>query len=119
MNGFSIRLTHKIMAIGAVGLVGLLAFGAIYQVGSWSRDGSRAIADSARTISDLNKRIALEMLEARRAEKDFQLRRDPSYSKHHAELSAAVGRDLGQLKTLVRSSAFNDVYDKIDLALGG
>ena len=34
MTSFSIRLTHKIMAIGVVGLVGLLAFGAIYEVGS-------------------------------------------------------------------------------------
>ena len=35
MRGFSIRLTHKIMAIGIVGLIGLLVFGAIYQFGSW------------------------------------------------------------------------------------
>ena len=32
----SIRLTHKIMAIGVVGLIGLIAFGAIYEIGSWS-----------------------------------------------------------------------------------
>jgi methyl-accepting chemotaxis protein len=60
--------------------VGLLGFGAIYEVGSWSQDGSRAIAGNARTISDLNKRLSIEMLEARRAEKDFQLRRELSYS---------------------------------------
>jgi methyl-accepting chemotaxis protein len=119
MSGFSVRLTHKIVGIGVVGLVGLLAFGAIYQVGSWSRDGSRSIADAARAISDLNKLISLEMLQARRAEKDFQLRRDLSYSKHHVELAAAVDRDLGQLKTLARSSGFNDVAAKIDLAHSG
>jgi methyl-accepting chemotaxis protein len=38
MDRFSIRLTHKIMAIGVVGLIGLLAFGAIYQIGSSSQD---------------------------------------------------------------------------------
>ncbi len=119
MNSLSIRLIHKIMAIGAVGLLGLLAFGAIYQFGSWSQDGSRAIAGNARTISDLNKQLSTEMLEARRAEKDFQLRRDLSYSKHHAELSAAVGRDLEQLKTYVRSSGFNDISEKIDVARNG
>ena len=114
MNGFSIRLTHKIMAIGVVGLVGLLAVGAIYQVGSWSQDGSRAIAGDARTISDLNKQISAEMLEARRAEKDFQIRRDQLYSKRHAELSAAVDRDMDQLKAFVRSSGFHDISQKID-----
>src|SRR5450631_3906421 len=116
MTSFSIRLTHKIMAIG---LVGLLAFGAIYEVGSWSQDGSRAIAGNARTISDLNKRLSTEMLEARRAEKDFQLRRDLSYSKRHAELSAAVDHDVEQLKTLVRSGGFNDISGKIDTAHNG
>ena len=57
MSGLSIRLTHKIMAIGVVGLVGLLAFGAIYQVGSWSQDSSRLCGRSARAISDLNQQI--------------------------------------------------------------
>jgi methyl-accepting chemotaxis protein len=119
MSTFSIRLTHRIMAIGVVGVVGLIAFGAIYQVGSWSQDESRAIAGNARAISDLNKQLSTEMLEARRAEKDFQIRRDQSYSKRHAELSAAVNRDLGQLKTFVQSSGFDDISQKIDVMRNG
>jgi methyl-accepting chemotaxis protein len=119
MSGFSIRLTHKIMAIGAVGLVGLLAFGAIYQIGSWSQDASRTVAGSARAISDLSKQLSVEMLEARRTEKDFQLRRDLSYSKRHAELSAAIDRDFERLKTLVRSSGINDISEKVGTAHSG
>jgi len=71
---FHLRLTHKIMALhcrsGRASCVRrdlpdrqLVA------------DASRAIAGNARTISDLNKKLSMEMLEARRAEKDFQLRR--------------------------------------------
>src|SRR5580658_1994490 len=119
MTSFSLRLTHKIMAIGVIGLVGLLAFGAIYQVGSLSQDRSRAVADNARAISNLNKQLLIEMLEARRAEKDFQLRRDQSLSKHHAELSAGISRDLEQLKSLVRSGGFNELSDKIDVMQKG
>jgi methyl-accepting chemotaxis protein len=116
---FHLRLTHKIMAIGIVGLVGLLAFGAIYQIGSWSQDASRAIAGNARTISDLNKKLSMEMLEARRAEKDFQLRRDETYSKNHAELSATIDRDFRQLGTFVRSSGINDISEEIGVAHNG
>ena len=116
---FHLRLTHKIMAIGIVGLVGLLAFGAIYQIGSWSQDASRAVAGNARTISDLNKKLSMEMLEARRAEKDFQLRRDEAYSKSHAELSAAIGRDFQQLETFVRSSGINDISEEVGVAHNG
>jgi len=119
MSRLSIRLTHRIMAIGAVGLAALLAFGAIYQIGSSSQDESRVIAGNARVISDLNNKLSTEMLEARRAEKDFQLRRDQSYSKRHAELSTATDRDLEQLKSLVRSGGFREISDKIDLVEKG
>src|SRR3954470_5229696 len=114
MSGFSIRLTHKIMAIGVVGLIGLLAFGAIYQIGSSSQDVSRAVAGEGRALADLNKNLSIKMLEARRSEKDFQLRRDPAYSKRHAELSAAINRDLDRLKAMVRSGGFNGIFDKVE-----
>ena len=104
MSGFSVRLTHKVMAIGIVGLIGLLAFGAIYQVGSWSQDASRAVAKSAREISDLNKQLSIEMLEARRNEKNFQQRRNESYAKSHSELVVKIDRDFGRLEDLTRAA---------------
>ena len=119
MSGFSIRLTHKIMAIGLVGLIGLLALGAIYQVGAWSQDASRAIAGEGRAISDLNRKLSIGMLEARRAEKDFQLRRDEAYSKRHSELSAAIERDMERLKSSARSSGFADIVGKVELMQRG
>jgi methyl-accepting chemotaxis protein len=105
MSGFTIRLTHKIMAIGAVGLIGILSVGAIYQLGSWSEESSRAIAQTARANSNLNNKIATNMLQARRAEKDFQLRRDQAYAKRHAELSTNVLRELDALKRQLRTDA--------------
>jgi methyl-accepting chemotaxis protein len=118
-RSFHLRLTHKIMAIGAVGLAGLLAFGAIYQIGSWSADASRVVAGNARAISDLNQQLSTDMLEARRAEKDFQLRRDESYSKRHAELSAKIDGEFARLKPLARSSSINGLPEKLDIAHGG
>src|SRR5882724_2448739 len=116
---FHLRLTHKIMAIGIVGLVGLLAFGAIYQIGSWSQDASRAIAGTARTISDLNKQLSIEMLEARRNEKNFQQRRNESYAKGHAELVVAINRDFDRLQMLTRAGGMGDLSEKIRLAHDG
>ena len=119
MSGFSIRLTHKIMAIGVVGLIGLLAFGAIYQVGSWSQDSSRVVAVEGRALSNLNQQISIKMLEARRAEKDFLLRREKSYAKRHAELSAGIDRDLEKLKSMARSGGLNSIPEKIDIVRRG
>jgi methyl-accepting chemotaxis protein len=90
---FQLRLTHKVAAIGCVGVIGLAAVGVIYQQGTWSQDDARKVAEDARAISGLTKRISIEMLEARRDEKNFLLRKQDSYVKHHAQLSGAIGRD--------------------------
>src|SRR6185312_8372336 len=119
MRGFSVRLTHKVMAIGIVGLIGLLAFGAIYQVGSWSQDASRTVAKSAREIADLNKQLSIEMLEARRNEKNFQQRRNESYAKAHAELVGPINRDFDELERLTSSGGMGGLSDKIRQAHDG
>ena len=119
MSGFSVRLTHKVMAIGIVGLIGLLAFGAIYQAGSWSQDASRTVAKSAREISDLNKQLSIEMLEARRNEKNFQQRRNESYAKSHSELVVKIDRDFGRLEDLTRAADLGALTEKVKLAHDG
>src|SRR3954462_9186423 len=119
MRGFSVRLTHKIMAIGIVGLIGLLAFGAIYQIGSWSQEASRSAPHSARAISDLNKQLSIEMLEARRAEKNFQQRRNESYAKTHADLVVVIDRDFGRLEAMTKAGELGALFDKVKLAHDG
>jgi methyl-accepting chemotaxis protein len=118
-SNFSLRLTHKIMAIGIVGLAGLLAFGAIYQVGSWSQDTSRSVANNARTIFDLNKQLSIEMLEARRNEKNFQQRRNESYAKAHAELVVVIDRNFDRLEALTKSSGLGSILEKVKFAHDG
>jgi methyl-accepting chemotaxis protein len=119
MSGFSIRLTHKIMAIGIVGLIGLLAFGAIYQIGSWSQDASRVTANNARAISDLSKQVSIEMLEARRNEKNFQQRHDQSYAKAHADLVVVIERDFDRLQAMIKAGGMSELADKIGRADDG
>ncbi|WP_375413252.1 methyl-accepting chemotaxis protein [uncultured Bradyrhizobium sp.] len=116
---FHLRLTHKVAAIGCVGVVGLAMVGLIYQQGTWSQDASRKVAEDSRAISDLTKRISIEMLEARRDEKDFLLRKHDSYVQHHAQLSGAIGRDFDELKTRVQSAGYIDLSEKIALVHDG
>jgi methyl-accepting chemotaxis protein len=119
MTGFSLRLSHKIIALGAIGVIGLISFGAIYLYGSGSEEARRNTADQAQAISDLNRQLSTEMLEARRAEKDFQLRHDRSYATRHGELTAAIRRDLDQLKALARSAGFAAVAEQVEALRGG
>ena len=116
---FQFRLTHKIAAIGCVGVIGLAAVGVIYQHGTWSQDSARKMAEHARAISSLTKKISIEMLEARRDEKNFLLRKQDSYVKHHAQLSGAIGRDFDDLKTMVRAAGYADLSEKIGVIHDG
>src|SRR5690349_16162996 len=119
MSGPSIRLTHKVMTIGLFGLLGLVAFGAIYEIGSLSQDASREIANRARAIADLDKQLSIEMLEARRNEKNFQQRRNESYAKAHAELIGPINRDFGRLEDLTRAASLGALTEKVKLAHDG
>jgi methyl-accepting chemotaxis protein len=112
---FQLRLTHRIAAIGFVGVVGLSAVGLIYQQGTWAQDGVRKVAEDARAILGLTRRISIEMLEARRDEKNFLLRKQESYVKHHAQLSAAIGRDFDELKAMVKSAGHSALADQISI----
>ncbi|MET4262232.1 methyl-accepting chemotaxis protein [Bradyrhizobium sp. S3.12.5] len=119
MSGLSIRLTHKVMAIGLFGLVGLVAFGAIYEIGSRSQDASREIANRARAIADLNKQLSIEMLEARRNEKNFQQRRNESYAKSHAELIGPINRDFDEVERLMSAGGMGALSEKTKQAQEG
>lgn len=119
MSGLSIRLTHKVMAIGLFGLVGVVAFGAIYEIGSRSQDASRNVANRARAIADLNKQLSIEMLEARRNEKNFQQRRNESYAKAHAELIGPINRDFDEVERLMSAADMGALSDKTKQAQEG
>ncbi|WP_298240005.1 methyl-accepting chemotaxis protein [uncultured Bradyrhizobium sp.] len=119
MGGISLRLTHKVMAIGLFGLIGLVAFGSIYQIGSLSQDTSRDAAENARKMSDLNQRASQQLLEARRAEKDFQLRRDQSYAKRHGELASDIVGNLDRLGSAARAAGYATIGEKTSQARAG
>src|ERR1700750_1468865 len=109
---FKLRLTHNDGAIGCLRDIGLPTLGRIYQQGTWSQHSARKVAEDARAISGLTKRISIEMLEARRDEKNFLLRKQDSYVKHHAQLSGTIGRDFDQLKTMVKAAGYANLSEK-------
>lgn len=113
MRKFSLRLSHKILLIGIVGILGLAVFGGIYLSGSASQEASRTIAEDARRVSVLNDKLGRDLLDARRAEKDFLLRRDEGSAKRHASLTADINSDIDRLGASVKTAGFASLSDKI------
>ena len=94
MRIFSLRLTHKIAAIGVIGGIGVFLVGGIHLYGEAAVTVYRNAAENARNIFELNNKIEVELLEGRRAEKDFLLRNDPAKAERQMEISKAVVADI-------------------------
>src|SRR3954468_20306780 len=97
MQSLSLRLTHKITAIGIIGLIGVVLVGGIHLYGENAVAVYRNAAENARTIAELNRKIEVELLEGRRAEKDFLLRNDARKADSQAEIAKAVAADIEAL----------------------
>jgi methyl-accepting chemotaxis protein len=93
------RLHHRIAIIGGLGVAGLLIVGGIYLFGEAVRGRHQAASDDAQKLAAMVDGVSLAMLEARRAEKDFLLRRDEAYARRHGETAQKIRADLAKLGT--------------------
>ena len=114
MSSISLRLTHKISAIGIVGVIGVVLVGAIHMYGEAATSGYRAAAEEARSIVELNDRIEIELLEGRRAEKDFLLRNDSKRADSQIEISKSVAADMDGLRGKVVAAGQPDLARQIE-----
>ena len=121
MSGQRLRilLTHKIAAIGGVGLLGVALVGGIYFLETHTQSKYMLAADQTNAMSSLNDALAVTMLESRRAEKDFLLRNDLKYADRVRELETQVERDLAKLRTQSDEAGLTDLSKQIDLARDG
>ena len=92
-----LKISHQILAIGLIGFVGIVAIGGMYVWNLARQEAaegamSRAMARRA-TATD----IQIGMLEARRQEKDFLLRRNADYAERHAATLKDLERALSLL----------------------
>ena len=90
------------MAVGAVGVFGLMLVGALYFYGNWVQDGFRAASDDAEKIAGTALKLQVDFLDARRLEKDFLLRRELDYVTRHKEVSKAIESNLSSLQDRAR-----------------
>jgi methyl-accepting chemotaxis protein len=93
-----ILLAHKIATIGAIGVAGVLVLGAIYHVGSANQDRYWQVAERAEGLLARTNALQIELLQARRAEKDFLLRADLKYAERHTELDRKIRSEIEQLR---------------------
>jgi methyl-accepting chemotaxis protein len=110
-----LRITHKIAAIGVTGILGLAIVGGVYLSGSWTRAQSQRNAEGANTLAILTSNLSVQMLEARRAEKNFMLRHDDRYAKNHDTIAKAIAARMDDIRQ--RLAALNQTELAKELAV--
>jgi methyl-accepting chemotaxis protein len=105
LSRFSLRL--QIGLIAAIGVLGLIVLGATYLASNATATRMQARMDTARAAHETLSEIEIGLLQGRRAEKDFLLRRQESYLARHATTTAEV---------VARTRALADLLPEADLA---
>src|SRR5579864_3961632 len=114
LSSFSLRLTHKITAIGITGVAGVILVGGMHLYGESEMASYKEVAGNARAIFELNSKIEIEALESRRAEKDFLLRNDQKKAELHDEMVKTTVADIGLLHGKVEAIGKADLARKIE-----
>jgi methyl-accepting chemotaxis protein len=114
LPAFSPRLTHKIAAIGVVGVAGVIVVSGMHMYGESEVALYRATADKSRAVFELSRKIEIELLESRRVEKDFLLHNDQKKAELYGEIASAVVTDINKLNGRVQALGRADLARKIE-----
>jgi methyl-accepting chemotaxis protein len=110
----SLRLTHKITAIGIIGVAGVILTGGIHFYGESAMAVYRDAAENARSIFELSSKIEIELLEGRRAEKDFLLRNDVKKIDSQIDISKSATTDIEILRGKILAAGKPDLARKVE-----
>jgi methyl-accepting chemotaxis protein len=100
---FSMR--RQVGLLGAIGIGGVLAISGIAILSARSLDDRQRRADHMSAEALLVSRIGADLLDARRAEKDFLLRSDEQYVARPDAVSGRVNANLDRLSGMTGESA--------------
>lgn len=105
MNKLCCKLSigYQIGAVGAVGVVGLIFVGLLYLFGSMALSASNRELEKVNATLERLAAVKLDLLEARRGEKDFLLRKKDEYAEKQRAAVASFNVDMKGLKELLPS----------------
>ena len=115
----NVRMSFKVGALGAVGILGLLLVGVIYFIGSESQLRYQTASDSASAAGTTTKNLLIQLLQLRRHEKDFLLRKDDQYAELHVEVAKAAVGTFGLLKQKLAAMEQNQLASGVETVLAG
>ena len=95
----NLKIGTKTAIVGGVGLLGLMLVGGVYFVATTAQSARQQLADKVASVGKLQSDVLNEMLQARRAEKDFLLRRDQKYVKAQNTSVDEAAKNIASMST--------------------
>lgn len=109
--GAHMTLKTRIFLLAPLAILGMLVVGSIFYFGQTVEQGYRADLGEIQDLYTLDQDLEMSLLQARRAEKDFLLRKRESDVSQHAEVAAAAEAQIQRLQTLA-TKAFPAELDR-------
>ena len=113
------RLKTRILLLAPVAMVGMLLVAAVFYAGNIVDGDHRAELEKSYEIHELRSQINSSFLQARRAEKDFLLRRDEKYVQRHKAIAMQIGEQINRLALLLGEDFPGEMNDQISLLENG
>jgi methyl-accepting chemotaxis protein len=107
------RLQFQIGLIGAIGLIGLGVFGALYLQGTIAQHSFQDAADRTAAYQETITGVDRAIAEAGRADMAFLFWRDESYAKQQAQSASEASRQLEAMESVLRSDGVGALADKV------
>jgi len=88
------RIGAQVAALGLIGMLGIVLIGCVSWWGTTQANLSAAAISEAHDARDINGNLQVLLLQARRHEKDFLLRRDERLLAEHVKTTEAAERSV-------------------------
>src|SRR5262249_60730631 len=92
---------------------------AIYLFGANVQDRYRQVADRSQSMLTLAGNLGVNLLENRRAEKDFLLRNDLTYVERHGNLKRTITEQIDALQQQANAAGLDSLARRIELIGAG
>jgi methyl-accepting chemotaxis protein len=115
----NVRLAYKVGSLGAVGVLGLLLVGAIYFAGTAWQSHYEKISSAASSLETTMKGLEIALLQSRRSEKDFLLRKDDKYVVAHDTSSKAAAATFDAMTQTLAAMGATQLLSDVNTLRGG
>ena len=113
----SLTIKQKLFGLGGVVIAAFLIFAGVYFYSASIRNQASAESERVSNIYKAMEDARIDVLQARRNEKDFLLRKDSTYIDKHAKTMTEVYGELQTIQGLVSSSDGHSTVERLEKAV--